>query len=133
MRIFRALVVFILLFNNPIFASDLSFADNLKSKMIEHVVSAYFAIKGYGLVKKIELNSIDKTIAIRLMPEGETQELNILVGNYSLVEKERKIYIVLNKITTNRIWLNRIFADHMPNGISVPLDESVAAFGKTVF
>lgn len=123
----------VLLLHINVFAADTGFVDSFKSRIIEATVSAYFALKGYGTVKKIELNSAERTIALSLMPEGETQELNIFVGNYSLVAKEQKAYLVLSKITTNRIWLTRIFADHMPNGISVPLDESMGSFGKVMF
>ncbi len=133
MRIFKILLVLQLVFQLHIFAGELSFGDSFKSKIIERAVAVYFLMKGYGTVKKIEINSANKTIAINLMPEGEKDELNIFIGSYSLAAKEQKVYLTLNKITTNRIWLNRIFADHMPQGINIPLDESAGTVGRAVF
>jgi hypothetical protein len=36
-----------------------------------------------------------------------------------MVNKEDTL--VLQQVQTNRVWLNRIFADHMEEGIKVPL------------
>jgi hypothetical protein len=35
------------------------------------------------------------------------------------IDKEE--YLILQNVQTNRTWLNRIFADHMQEGIKVPI------------
>jgi hypothetical protein len=44
-----------------------------------------------------------------------------VIGTYATKVIAKEEYLILQKVQTNRIWLNRIFADHMGEGIKIPL------------
>ena len=69
----------------------------------------------------VTVDTTKKTIRFNLSPEGEKQPLNVEIGSYSMLTEEKEEYLILQKVQTNRVWLNRIFADHMQEGIKVPL------------
>jgi len=95
--------------------------DTFRSKLMTSAVSLYFSSKGYGKVENVTVDTTKKTLNFVLLPEGETQKLIVAIGCYhtEIIDKEETL--VLQKIQTNRIWLTRIFADHMEEGIKVPL------------
>lgn len=104
--------------------------DSFRSKVMMTAVSWYFANKGYGKVENISVDTAKKTINFLLLPEGETQKLSIAIGEYQTATVDQKEYLVLKKIETNRVWLNRIFADHLPEGIKIPLNGSLKGAGS---
>lgn len=102
-------------------AAELSTMDSIRSKVMTSAVSLYFNARGYGKVDDITVDTNKKTLKFMLHPEGETQPLSVAVGSYQTLTIDKEEYLVLQKVQTNRTWLNRIFADHMPEGIKVPL------------
>ncbi len=102
-------------------SAELSTMDTLRSKILTSAVSLYFKVRGYGKVDNITVDTTKKTLNFTLLPEGEKQPLNVAIGSYTTMSEEKEEYLVLQKVQTNRIWLNRIFADHMEEGIKVPL------------
>ncbi len=102
-------------------SAELSTMDTLRSKILTSAVSLYFKARGYGKVDNITVDTTKKTLNFTLLPEGEKQPLNVAIGSYTTMSEEKEEYLVLQKVQTNRIWLNRIFADHMEEGIKVPL------------
>lgn len=102
-------------------SADLSTMDSIRSKLLTSAVSLYFNARGYGKVDNVTVDTTKKTIRFNLSPEGEKQPLNVEIGSYSMLTEEKEEYLILQKVQTNRVWLNRIFADHMQEGIKVPL------------
>lgn len=102
-------------------ADDLSMMDTVRSKLFTSALSMYFSAQGYGAVENITIDTTKRTMKFMLFPQGETQKLSVAIGHYQTEVIEKKDYLVLQKVETNRIWLNRIFADHMGEGIKVPL------------
>lgn len=100
---------------------DLTMMDSMRSKFLTSAISIYFSAQGYGTVENVTVDTTKKTINFLLFPQGETQKLSIAIGHYHTEVIEKKDYLILQKVETNRIWLNRIFADHMSEGIKVPL------------
>lgn len=113
------IVVFLLM--SSLHAEELSMMDSIRSKVLTTAVSMYFSSRGYGKVDNVTVDTTKKTLKFVLMPEGEKQPLNISFGSYMTITIDKEEYLVLQKVQTNRIWLNRIFADHMEEGIKVPL------------
>lgn len=115
---------------NIVFAEELSMMDSFRSKVLTSAVSIYFNSRGYGKVENVTVDTTKKTLKFILMPEGEKQPLNIAFGSYTTVTVDQQEYLVLQKVQTNRIWLNRIFADHMGDGIKVPLGTVAKSAGS---
>ncbi|MBD3809328.1 MAG: hypothetical protein IE884_02220 [Sulfuricurvum sp.] len=93
----------------------------IRSKILTSAVSLYFSARGYGKVDNVTVDTTKKTLKFNLMPKGEKQPLNVTIGSYMTLTIDKEEYLILQKVQTNRIWLNRIFADHMQEGIKVPL------------
>lgn len=114
-----ALILFLLV--GSLQADELSTMDSFRSKVLTSAVSLYFQARGYGKVENATVDTTKKTLNFILAPEGETQKLSIVIGSYMTLTIDSKEYLILQKVQTNRVWLNRIFADHMKEGIKIPL------------
>lgn len=118
---FRRLVLAAFLLFGSLHSAELSTMDAFRSKLLTSAVSLYFSTRGYGKVDNVTVDTAKKTLSFTLMPEGERQPLSVAIGSYMTLTVDKEEYLVLQKVQTNRIWLNRIFADHMEEGIKVPL------------
>jgi hypothetical protein len=118
---FKRLVLIALLFVANVQASELSTMDTIRSKILTSAVSIYFGARGYGKVDNVTVDTTKKSLRFVLLPEGEKQPLNVSIGSYMTLTIDKEEYLILQKVQTNRVWLNRIFADHMEEGIKVPL------------
>lgn len=110
-------------------AEELSTLDSMRSKLLTSAVSLYFNTQGYGAVENVTIDTVKRTISFNLFPQGESQKLSVFIGHYQTANVEKKDYLVLQKVETNRIWLNRIFADHMKDGIKIPLGTAAKGAG----
>lgn len=95
--------------------------DSIRSKLLSGAISLYFETKGYGKMENATVDTVKKTLHFTLMPEGETQKLIIDIGKYSIKKIDNEDKLVLQNIKTNRAWLTKIFADHMSEGIKIPM------------
>ncbi len=109
--------------------AEVSSLDNFRSKLMTSAVSMYFSSKGYGKVENVTVDTTKRTLNFILLPEGETQKLTIAIGYYHTEVIDKEDTLVLQKIQTNRIWLTRFFADHMEEGIKIPLGVTSKGFG----
>ena len=116
----RVALVLVLLLGS-VNGAELSTMDTIRSKILTSAVSFYFSARGYGKVDNVTVDTTKKTLSFTLMPEGEKQPLSVAIGSYMTLTIDKEEYLILQKVQTNRIWLNRIFADHMEEGIKVPL------------
>ena len=103
--------------------------DTFRSKLLTSAVSLYFSSKGYGKVENVTIDTTKKTLNFVLLPEGEAQKLIVSIGCYHTEVIDKEDTLVLQNIQTNRIWLTRIFADHMEEGIKIPLGVASKGFG----
>ncbi|HEX5710692.1 MAG TPA: hypothetical protein VFX68_05035 [Sulfuricurvum sp.] len=103
--------------------------DTFRSKLLTSAVSLYFSSKGYGRVENVTIDTTKKTLNFVLLPEGEAQKLIVSIGCYHTEVIDKEDTLVLQNIQTNRIWLTRIFADHMEEGIKIPLGVASKGFG----
>jgi hypothetical protein len=117
----RRLILSAFLLFTSLHSAELSTMDAFRSKILTSAVSFYFTARGYGKVDNVTVDTTKKTLAFTLMPEGEKQPLSVAIGSYTTLSIDKEEYLVLQKVQTNRTWLNRIFADHMEEGIKVPL------------
>jgi hypothetical protein len=118
---FQRLILIVFLLFGTANASELSTMDTIRSKILTSAVSLYFSARGYGKVDNVTVDTTKKTLRFVLLPEGEKQPLNVSIGSYMTLTIDKEEYLILQKVQTNRVWLNRIFADHMEEGIKVPL------------
>ena len=124
----RSFIILLLLVGS-IQAVELSTMDSFRSKVLASAVSLYFQARGYGTVQDATVDTTKKTLSFILAPEGETQKLSIDIGSYMTVTVDKQEYLILQKVQTNRVWLNRIFADHMQEGIKIPLGTASKGIG----
>lgn len=117
----RRLVFAVIVLMSSLHSDELSTMDTIRSKILTSAVSFYFSARGYGIVENVTVDTAKKTLRFTLLPEGETQKLSIVIGSYMTLSTDKEEFLVLQKVQTNRLWLNRIFADHMKEGIKVPL------------
>ncbi len=110
-------------------AQPSSSLDTFRSKLMTSAVSLYFSSKGYGKVENVTVDTTKKTLNFVLLPEGEAQKLIVSIGCYHTEVIDKEETLVLQNIQTNRIWLTRIFADHMEEGIKIPLGIASKGFG----
>lgn len=115
------ILIFLFVFVHSSLFAELSTMDSIRSKVLTSAVSLYFKSRGYGTVENVTVDTSKKSLNFMLMPEGEKQPLNVVIGSYMTLNIEGEDYLILQKVQTNRLWLNRIFADHMKEGIKVPL------------
>lgn len=127
---FKRLLIVLFLMMSTLQSEELSMMDSFRSKVLTTAVSMYFSSRGYGKVDNVTVDTTKKTLKFVLMPEGEKQPLNISFGSYMTITIDKEEYLVLQKVQTNRIWLNRIFADHMEEGIKVPLGSVAKGAGS---
>lgn len=118
---FRKLLIITLLLFGSLQGSELSTMDTIRSKILTSAVSIYFSARGYGKVDNVTVDTTKRSLRFVLLPEGEKQPLNVSIGSYMTLTIDKEEYLILQKVQTNRVWLNRIFADHMEEGIKVPL------------
>lgn len=118
---FQRLILITFLFFSSLDGAELSTMDALRSKILTSAVSLYFGSRGYGKVDNVTVDTTKKTLSFTLLPEGEKQPLSVAIGSYMTLTVDKEEYLILQKVQTNRTWLNRIFADHMEEGIKVPL------------
>jgi hypothetical protein len=118
---FKPLLIVLILLINTAYALELSTMDNIRSKILTSAVSLYFGARGYGKVDNVTVDTTKKSLRFLLLPEGEKQPLNVVIGSYMTLTIDKEEYLILQKVQTNRVWLNRIFADHMEEGIKVPI------------
>lgn len=118
---FRKLLISTLLLFGSLQGSELSTMDTIRSKILTSAVSIYFSARGYGKVDNVTVDTTKRSLRFVLLPEGEKQPLNVSIGSYMTLTIDKEEYLILQKVQTNRVWLNRIFADHMEEGIKVPL------------
>lgn len=116
----RFTLILFLLFST-LNSAELSTMDSIRSKILTSAVSLYFSGRGYGKVENVTVDTTKKMLSFNLLPEGENQKLSIIIGSYMTLTIDKEQYLILQKVQTNRVWLNRIFADHMEEGIKVPL------------
>ncbi|MDD5051540.1 MAG: hypothetical protein PHO27_02270 [Sulfuricurvum sp.] len=116
----RLILVFFLLLSS-VHGVELSTMDSIRSKILTSAVSLYFKSRGYGKVENVTVDTSKKMLTFNLLPEGETQRLSVVIGSYMTLTIDKEEYLILQNVQTNRIWLNRIFADHMQEGIKVPI------------
>lgn len=117
----QRVVLVLMLLLGSVNGAELSTMDTIRSKILTSAVSLYFSARGYGKVDNVTVDTTKKTLSFTLMPEGEKQPLSVAIGSYMTLTIDKEEYLILQKVQTNRIWLNRIFADHMEEGIKVPL------------
>lgn len=118
---FQRQILTLLLLFSTLHSAEFSTMDAFRSKILTSAVSLYFGARGYGKVENVTVDTTKKTLSFTLFPEGEKQPLSVAIGSYMTLTVDKEEYLVLQKVQTNRTWLNRIFADHMEEGIKVPL------------
>ncbi|MBV5321150.1 MAG: hypothetical protein JZU62_05655 [Sulfuricurvum sp.] len=118
---FQRLILITFLLLGTLQGAELSTMDSIRSKILTSAVSLYFSARGYGKVDNVTVDTTKKTLRFVLLPEGEKQPLNVFIGSYMTLTIDKEEYLILQKVQTNRVWLNRIFADHMEEGIKVPI------------
>jgi hypothetical protein len=72
-------------------------------------------LEPYGTVLDLELNTVDRSLSIKLLLKGEETPVDIHVRDYAFSTEEGKSFVVIDgsKIDTSREWLTKLVHDHV--------------------
>lgn len=86
-----------------------------KDLTIGKTLKIYFnkRIENYGSVKKLSLNSTEKSLSMIIHLKGEESEIAIDIDNYKISEENSEIFLNFYKIKTSKIWLTNFLRDHV--------------------
>lgn len=68
-------------------------------------------LQPYGSLKRLKLDTTNRSVETEMELKGETQPVNIHVQEYELREKGGRTFIVIKRITTSREWLTTLARD----------------------
>lgn len=120
-------VMLVWVFLSSMVLADTNKLDMVRSKILTTVVSLYFKAQGYGTVENVTIDTTKESLRFVLLPEGEVQKLTIMIGHYEIISDNTKSFLVLQDIQTNRIWLTRLLADQLKEGIKISLGNSATS------
>lgn len=91
-----------------------------------------FIIKEYGKMLKLEIDPVKQTMSLEVLLKGEVEPLHVSVGRYACVAANGDSRLTLHDVTTSREWINALIQGLHPNGLSVPLNGTVATLANKV-
>jgi len=72
-------------------------------------------LEPYGTVLDLELNTVDRSLSIKLLLKGEETPVDIHVRDYAFSTEDGRSFVVIDgsKIDTSREWLTKLVHDHV--------------------
>ncbi len=86
-----------------------------------------FIIKEYGKMLKLEIDPRNQTMNLEVLLKGEAESLHVSVGRYACIAANGDSRLMLHDVTTSREWMNALLQGLYPDGVSVPMDETIAS------
>ncbi len=105
----------------------------MKDKALSHgaKIAINNQINAYGEVKKLHLNSKEKSIELEVMLEGEIEPLTVHIDNYALTEIEGSHQLQVSGVTTSRAWINTVASSYL-EGKAFDIPDEYAVMLKAV-
>ena len=72
-----------------------------------------YKFKEIGEMLKFNLDSINKTIELEILLEGEKEPLHVTVHHYEITQEGDKHFLVARDITTSRQWINTLAKQYL--------------------
>ena len=88
-------------------------------------------MKDYGKVQKLDLNSKQKSIDLKVMLDGEVESLSVYIENYELTKMDGIHQLKVSGITTSRAWINTVASSYL-EGKAFDITEEYAKMLKSV-
>ena len=72
-------------------------------------------LEPYGTVLDLELNTVARSLSIKLLLKGEETPVDIHVRDYAFSTEDGRSFVVIDgsKIDTSREWLTKLVHDHV--------------------
>ena len=70
-------------------------------------------IKEYGKMLKLNLDSKQKNIEMKVMLDGEHEPLSVHVRQYEMSEENGKHFLKVHGVTTSRAWINTVVSSYL--------------------
>jgi len=88
-------------------------------------------IREYGKMLKFNLDSLNKSIEMEVMLDGEKEPLNVKINKYEIIEEGGGHRMKIEGIETSRAWINTVAATYL-DGKSFEIPEEYVKLLKVV-
>lgn len=89
----------------------MGFLSDAKDRLVENVAPAILngsALKPYGRIVQLKLNSREKRMEASLELKGEAEPVRVQVDHYELIWEEGRLLLSIQAISTNKEWLTNL-------------------------
>ena len=100
--------------------------DKTLSFLLEKSVSFY--IKEFGEIISFELNSINRSIYLKIDLKGELEHIELEVIDYKILEEG---YITFKEIKSSREWINILASAHL-NSLKIEIPKEYIKYLKVI-
>ncbi len=105
------------------------------SSTVSYLATTYLnntLLKGIGTMLKLQVVPDQGTMKIEVLLKGESEPLEVTVGEYECLNREEGGELVLRNIETSRQWINALLKGFYPEGVTIPLGAPAFSLVKGV-
>lgn len=98
--------------------------DMAMSALATPVLGKY--IQPYGKLEALDINTLEKRIIIRVLPEGEDRSVTVTVHGGAIVSEEGRQFFTWKSARVSRPWIQQLAEDFLPEKrITIPANVAV--------
>jgi len=88
---------------------------NARDRAVEAAARSYLTqkIEKFGELRKLEIDSRQKRLALEVALKGETSPVSIRVEKYEIVQRNGDTHIILRQATASREWITAAIEEHL--------------------
>ena len=93
------------------------------NKTLKNKLNQIEKIKKFGSIQYLKINLKKRTVSTSYLLKGETYPIKIEIEKFDIKRKKGNWYVILDKITSNKEWLNLMieeFLDEDKRKIQIP-------------
>ena len=87
--------------------------DTILSKVLKSIANHFVA--DYGALTEFSVDSLNKSLSITIMFNGELNELNLQLFGYNIFFEKEKAYLSFKSLHSSRQWLNLLYQNKFSN------------------
>lgn len=66
------------------------------------------ALKDFGELKDLNIDSPNKALDIDFLPIGESENINLNISKYEIILEDNRTYFIPREFKCSKLWLDRI-------------------------
>jgi len=70
-------------------------------------------IKSFGEIKQLELDTLNKSLAMEVELEGEERPVMIEINRYEIVQKNDRHFLTIYEVSTSKVWFNKMSSGYL--------------------